>query len=214
MTSHSSTGDRNSFADAPSTETMSALQREKQLAVRLELGKQRVTLVAALVLYVGWLTLPHSGEFSGWELILGRGSFTIAEYIFATFLTFGVGILTTATVTTKRTVVGQLAWMTVTLACASSLFMAWMRSDSVETAGPGLWCGVLSAFLATIAFSVVTMRKTPEQLAAQESLRLEAGRLDEVGHMQMNARPVGEHATHTHLIDDRRKQAVLRHRDI
>ena len=68
---------------------------------------------------------------------------------------------------------------------------------------------MLATFLAFLAYSMVALRRSPEQKAAEAQVRATAGQLDEVGEFQpaINAAPRQEP-----IVDNRRKQAAERHR--
>ncbi|HDM2782476.1 TPA: hypothetical protein PZN16_002929, partial [Staphylococcus aureus] len=69
--------------------------------------------------------------------------------------------------------------------------------------------GMLATFLAFLGFSLVALRRSPEQRAAEEKVRASAGQLDEVGKFQSDiASPQPQEL----LVDDRRKKAAERHR--
>lgn len=196
---------------------------EKRAARRMSLDGQKWTLIASVVIWLAYLVLPHAGGVSGFEVTFVRPAATeagikITEYVYAVLIGLGIGVLTTLTLLTRRAVFGLTAWMLVTVGLFYAIFALWLRQtrssiDDGVNMGVGMYLSILGVLLAVIAYSMVALRRDPEQshLAAERAQREE---LDEVGLTQralmeqerrsMEGNPV--------LIDDRRQRAADRHR--
>lgn len=192
--------------------------REKRAATRLLLGRQLWLFVAALVLYVVSLLLPQAGDVRGFEVLLQleparEAGIKITEYVYATLIFLGVGVLTTLTLITRRTAVATVAWMITTVGLAYSIFAIWLRQtrasseDGVEM-NIGFWLSVLAVALAFFGFAFVVMRRSPEQAKLAQA-RAESENLDEVGRLQQDVNITAE--TNPLLVDDRRTRASERH---
>ena len=194
------------------------IQAERRIAKTMDLRNQVIPLIIAVVFYVAWLILPHSGGIHGFEIITfssaARENMSIAEFVFAILSTLGVGLCTTVTLITRRTVFGLIGWMAVTVAFAYSLFMVWMRGTRADGAEIGMWCGIISAGIATFAFSLVALRRSPEQLEAAQRAYEAAAKLDSVGQAQMDIRKDAAPEENELLVDDRRARAAERHQDV
>lgn len=199
-------------------------EAEKKAASRLSLGSYLWWLVAALVLYVVYLVVPHAGDVLGFEVTFRLpaavdAGIKITEYVFAWLMLVGLGVFTTLTVITRRTVFGLIAWMFVTVALFYSLFAMWLRmtrpssGDGVDM-GIGMLIAILAVVLAEIAYAMVALRRNPEQTRIAEE-RARHANLDEVGYAQreaMTERPADQ--PNPLLVDDRRRRAAERHKDI
>lgn len=190
---------------------MNAASEERDIAKTMELGGQKITLWIAVAAFVAFLFLPYADGIPGFkaafittDLGVQRTPFDI---IFTTLATAGVGILTTVTLLTKRATPGLIAWMMVTVAAANCLFILWLRGDSPHSPQLGFFCGLISVMLATIAYSLVALRRSPAQRAAEQHARVQAGQLDEVGRLQDSASSAKQQDTNPLLVDDRRAKA-------
>lgn len=192
--------------------------REKRAATRLLLGRQLWLFVAALVLYVVSLFLPQAGDVRGYEVLLQleparEAGIKVTEYVYASLIFLGVGVLTTLTLITRRTAVATVAWMISTVGLAYSIFAIWLRqtrasSDDGVEMSIGFWFSVLAVTLAFLGFAFVVMRRSPEQAELAQA-RAESENLDEVGRLQQDVNISAE--TNPLLIDDRRARASERH---
>lgn len=194
-----------------------AAAAEREAAKHMDLRNQFFTLAAAVVFFVAYLVLPHAGPARGYDFVFHTATgqqvgISLPETIFCLLMSVGVGVLTTAVLITKRAVFGLAAWMMVTVGFVSSIFVFWVRGSQSYGAEVGVWLGIFSMALATVAYSLVALRRSPQQLEAERRARAAAGQLDEVGHAQRQAqtKPVAE--TNPLFIDDRRAQAAQRHR--
>ena len=192
------------------------IQAERRSARTMDLRNQVIPLILAVIFYVAWLVLPHSAGIHGFQIITfsaeARESMSIAEFVFAVLATLGIGVFTTLTLLTRRALFGLLAWMLVTVGFAYSLFMVWMRGARADGAEIGLWCGIIAVAIATVSFSLVALRRSPEQLEAAHRARIAAAQLDEVGKAQMDIRREAAPEVNPLLVDDRRARATRRHR--
>ena len=192
------------------------IQAERRSARTMDLRNQVVPLILAVIFYIAWLILPHSAGIHGFQIITfsakARESMSIAEFVFAVLATLGIGVFTTLTLLTRRALFGLLAWMLVTVGFAYSLFMVWMRGARADGAEIGLWCGIIAVAIATVSFSLVALRRSPEQLEAAHRARIAAAQLDEVGKAQMDIRREAAPEVNPLLVDDRRARAARRHR--
>lgn len=193
--------------------------REKRVASRLDLGGRLWLFVAAVVLYVVSLFLPQAGAVRGFEVLLqldaaSDAGIKVTEYVYATLLFIGVGVLTTLTILTRRLAVAIPAWMIATVGMAYSVFALWLRQtrasagDGVDM-GLGFWLSLCAVFLAFLGFALTMFRRNPEQARLAED-RARSDNLDEVGRMQQQANISA--ANNPLLIDDRRSRATERHR--
>ena len=192
------------------------IQAERRIARTMDLRNQVIPLTIAVAFYLAWLILPHSAGIHGYEIITfsaeAREKMSIAEFIFAILATFGVGICTTLTLITRRALFGLVGWMLVTVGLAYSLFTVWMRGSRADGAEIGLWCGIIAVAIATVSFSLVALRRSPEQIEAAENARQAASQLDTVGQAQMDIRREAAPEVNPLLVDDRRERAARRHR--
>ena len=193
------------------------IQAERRSARTMDLRNQVIPLIVAVVFYVAWLILPHSAGILGFEIITfssdARETMSIAEFVFAILATLGVGVCTTLTLVTRRAIFGLIGWMLVTVGFAYSLFMVWMRGARADSAEIGLWCGIVAVAIATVSFSLVALRRSPEQMEAAQQAREAASQLDAVGQAQMDIRREAAPKDNPLLVDDRRARAARRHRN-
>lgn len=195
---------------------------EKNAGKRMTLGNQLYTLVAALLFYVFSLVLPHAGPTRGYDVLFqtsvaADAGIKITEFIYSILLFVGIGILTSATIITRRAVFGILAWMVTTVGFAYSLFAIWLRqtrssaTDGVEF-GVGMWVSLIAVALAFIAFSSVSLRRDDTQ-AELARARANTENLDEVGQAQRSVSVErGNTAEDIPTVeDDRRRRASERH---
>lgn len=194
-----------------------AVAAERRAAKTIELGAHRFALIVSVVLWIAYLLLPYAGEARGWEaLMLGTTSegvkISIVEAISAWLALIGVGVLTTATIVTRRTALALVAWMMTTVSFFANLWGFWYRDSATDGAGIGMYVGVLSTFIAFIVYCQVALRRSPEQLAAAERVREVSGQLDHVGVLQSEAATDVPAEENPLLIDNRRSQAASRHR--
>lgn len=187
-----------------------AAAAERKAARTMGLSGQVVTLAVALVFFVLYLVLNHTTGVRGFQVLAGVEGVSLMERIFAYGTSLGM-LGTVITLATRRTYVGWISWMFVGFSFFVALWALWALG-SESGAGIGFFCGVLADLVAFIGFSRVAMRKSPEQLAAQERMRAAAGQLDPVAAVQedIRATPVAEQ--NPLLIDDRRAQAAARYR--
>lgn len=194
------------------TKNNAAAQRERQAAKFMDLRGQKITLMVALVAFVGFLFLPYAGDIPGWQALVSPGDVQVGlmEKIPMVLSVVGLGILTTLTLITRRAVFGLVGWMMVTVAFFGSLWAFWFRGSTADAAQIGMWLLLLGNGLAFLAYCLVALRRSPEQEKAYAAARQEASQLDEVGQMQSEATIKEEE--NPLLIDDRRARAARRHR--
>lgn len=199
-------------------------REEKQAARTMTLGNHRWALLVALVLYLAYLVLPHAGSVLGFQVLLRMDAATeagikITEYIYAILLFLGLGVFTTLTVITRRTVFGLIAWMFSTVGLFYSVFALWLRqtrpvSEAENVTGIGLWLSIIAVALAVVAYSMVALRRDPRQKRIAEE-RARGENLDEVGFAQREARVSEQNTSYEAnplFADDRRRRAAERHR--
>lgn len=191
-----------------------AAQTERRAAQTMDLGEQKLTLWISVAAYIVYLIVPYAGSAHGWQ-VLSFGTtddgvkISLMETVSAWLALLGVGVLTTATLLTRRATCGLVAWMMVTVSLVVNLWGFWYRGSTADAPAIGMWVGMLATFLAFWGFSRVALRRTPEQRAAAEKARASAGQLDKVGKIQSDiASPLPQEM----LVDDRRKKAAERHR--
>lgn len=195
------------------------LARNEMLAAqRMHLGGARWALIASVLLFVVYLFLPHAGVARGWEVVFHQpaadaAQVAITERIFADLLGLGIGVFTVLLLLTQRATFGLVAWMMVTVAFFGSIFAFWLRGASEYPAGVGMFVGVAAAGLATLAYSTVALRRSPEQRSVAQERAQAAGQLDRVGQLQSQTRDESTARQNIELVDDRRRQAARRHND-
>ncbi|MDO5031676.1 hypothetical protein [Corynebacterium sp.] len=195
-----------------------AVKAERKSAQTIELGGHRITLIVSVVAFVAFLILPYAGDAHGWEdLMLGTTSegvdISIMEVISAWFALVGVGVLTTAVIIFRRTNLALVAWMLTTISFFLNLWGFWFRRASADGPSIGWALGMLASLLAFVVYSQVALRRSPEQLAAQQRVRETAGELDQIGVLQSEAATSLPAEENPLLVDDRRARAAQRHHE-
>ena len=199
------------------TTAQDAIAAERRAAKTIELGAHRYALIAAVVLWAAYLIFPYAGAAHGWEaLVMGTTAegvkISVVEAISAWLALLGIGVFTTATILTRRTSLALVAWMMVTISFFSHLWGFWYRGSAADGAAFGMYVGALATCVAFLVYCQVALRRSPEQLAAQERVREAAGKLDQVGLLQSEAATDLPAEQNPLLIDNRRSQAASRHR--
>lgn len=197
---------------------------EKQAARRMELGGHRWVLLVALALFLIYLVTPHAGHVLGYEVVLRLpesvdGDIKITEYLYAWLSALGIGVFTTLTLLTRRTVFGLIAWMLTVVALFFSLLALWLRqtrsvAEEDMSVGFGFFLSLIGVVLAVYSYSRIALRRSPEQAQLADA-RARDENLDEVGYMQREARTTRQHTsfeTNPLFVDDRRRRAAERHR--
>lgn len=202
----------------------SLAKKEKKAARRMSLDGQKWTLIVAVVIWLAYLALPHAGGVSGFEVTFLRPSaaeagIKITEYVYAILIGLGIGVLTTLTLITRRAVFGLVAWMLVTVGLFYSVFALWLRqtrstADDGVNMGVGMYLSIVGVALAVFAYSMVALRRDPEQSRIAEQ-RANSEELDEVGQAQRQLLEEERRSVQDNplLIDDRRQRAAQRHKD-
>ena len=196
------------------TAAQKAARAERRAAQTMDLGGHRVTLWIAVVAYILYLVLPYAGASHGWDaLTFGTTSsgvkISIMETVSAWLAVIGLGLLTPATLFTRRATPGLIAWMLVTVSFFANLWSFWFRGSTADGASIGMWIGALATLLAFLAYCMVALCRSPEQKTAEAQVRATAGQLDEVGELQSSIDTAPRQAA---FADNRRKQAAERHR--
>lgn len=209
-------------ASAASVRQLAA--EEKKAARRMHLGHHQYVLLAALLLYVVALLLPQAGSVRGFEVLLrmpaaAESGIKITEYIYSTLLFLGLGVFTTLTLITRRSVFGLIAWMFCTVGFPYSVLAIWLRQtrsssgDGVDLS-IGMWLSIVAVGLAFVVYCLVALRRDDRQKNLAES-RASQTVLDEVGYAQRSAMVTSQKSaedTNPLLEDDRRRRAAERHR--
>lgn len=197
---------------------------ERAAARRMSLDGQRWTLIAAVVIWIAYLVLPHAGSVTGFDVTFFRppaqaAGIKVTEYVYAVLIALGIGVFTTLTLLTGRAVLGLIGWMLVTVGLFYAIFALWLRqtrssADDGVNMGIGMYFSVLGVILAVVAYSMVALRRDPEQTRIAEQ-RARDEELDEVGLTQRELLDAERRSTEVNplLIDDRRRRAAERHRD-
>lgn len=204
--------------------TQDLAQAERKEAGRFDLSTYGKLLLAAWILFVGALLLPHGGNVRGWHVLTFQAKsmglkIGIAEVAFVLLGTLGVVVFGGLLLITKRTVFANISFLLCGMALFASLFGMWMRlQDRENTGGPGLGVGLLievfAVLFAVYALSFMVMRRSEAQQRIAEQ-RAQHDSLDAVGKAQQDvfgSRQYNQPETNPLLIDDRRKQAAQRHR--
>lgn len=214
--------------DAASTEESAAArllaEEEKRESARFFLGPQRWVLLAAVVVYVIGLFCPMITGVAGWQVVFfteaaSDAGAKVTEYLFAVLSFIGIAVLTTGVLVLRRTAIALAAWMFVTVALAESLFALWLRQTrpAVEDAygvGPGMILMVAAVIVGTATYSVIALRRSPEQRNVAKRRASTEG-LDRVGSAQrvlLDQQRERVAADNPLLHDDRRARAAERHR--
>lgn len=189
----------------------------RDAAKTMQLGGFTIPLSVALGLYVVSLFVPHAGGVAGWQFLLRTATVRemgtpLPETIYAILLAVGLGILTTIVLVTRRAAPGLAAWMMVTVGFVCSVFVYWMRETSAHPVQIGLYLGMVAALIATVTYSLVALRRNPEQVEVEQRVREAGPQLDEVGIVQSASGTDVKQAENPLLIDDRRQRAAERHR--
>ena len=209
-------------ADADKVRDLAA--QEKKAARRMTLGSHLYTLIAAVLIYVVALFLPQAGDVRGFEVLFRMSAaadadIKITEYIYATLIFLGLGVFTTLTLLTRRSVFGLIGWMLSTVGLGYSIFAIWLRQtrsssgDGVDL-GIGMWLSIIAVALAFFAYCMVALRRDDKQAELARS-RAEQDSLDEVGYAQRSAMVTRQNTSSEDnplLQDDRRRKAAERHR--
>lgn len=220
----SSSNHAHNARDLPDAEASRDLAAaEKKAARRMELGGHLWVLLAALVLFVIYLVTPHAGDVRGYEVVLRLpaavdGDIKITEYVYAWLSALGIGVFTTLTLITRRTVFGLIAWMLTTVALIFSLLALWLRqtrsvADQDMDMSVGFFLSLIGVALAVYSYSRIALRRSPEQAQLAEA-RAQDENLDEVGYLQREAMTVRQHTsfeTNPLFVDDRRQRATERY---
>lgn len=197
-------------------------QAERRASARIADTPARWVLAGCVALYAVALFLPFAGEASGWQILAVGGAArdaqtTIAEYLFAWFSLVGLGVLSTAALTTRRFTFAAVGWMVTTISLVFALMAVWLRRSSVaidtEGHGLGIHLAILAVFVAVFAYIPVVTRRGEEQEAAARE-RAAAQGTDQVALAQRAATERAERGQEDNplLIDDRRARAAERHR--
>lgn len=200
-------------------------QTEKHAARTMSLDGQRWTLIAAVILWIAYLVLPHASGVSGFEVTFAlpgarENGIKITEYVYAVLIGLGIGVFTTLVLVTKRAAFGLIGWMLSTVGLFYSVFAVWLRQtrpasgDGVDLA-VGMYLSILGVALTVFAYSMIALRRSPEQQSIAEA-RAASDDLDEVGRTQRELLEAERKHVEENplLIDDRRQRAAERHRDI
>lgn len=206
------------------TNTSDLAIKEKQAASTISLRFGRSYLIAAWVLFVVGLLLPHAGSLHGWQVLIWRRTIDgvqigITESVFVLLGTLAIVVSGGLLLITKRTVFANISFLLTGMALFASLLGMWMRlQDKENTGGPGLSIGfmlqVAAVIIATYALSCMIMRRSDEQKAIAQQ-RAENENLDEVGYAQRAAlvsQQQNTPETNPLFVDDRRQRAAQRHR--
>ncbi|MBK4179231.1 Rv2732c family membrane protein [Corynebacterium macginleyi] len=196
------------------TAAYQAAQAERRAAQTMDLQGQKLRLWISVAAYIVYLIVPYAGSAHGWQVLsLGTTDdgvkISLMETVSAWLALLGVGVLTTATLLTRRATFGLVAWMMVTVSLVVNLWGFWYRGSTADAPAVGMWVGMFATFLAFWGFSRVALGRSPEQRAAAEKVRASAGQLDKVGKIQSD---IASPQPPAMLVDDRRKKAAERHR--
>lgn len=194
----------------------SAHEAERVAAKHLDLRHQSITLTVAAVAFYLSLVLPYAGEARGWEALTlgvtaGGVHISIMEVVASWLRIIGLGVLTPLTLLMRRTNLGLVAWMMVTVAFFISLWGFWFRGSTADGAGIGMWLAVLASGAAFVAYSLVALRRSPDQQEAAQRARAAAGELDTVARLQSEVASTAPAEQNPLLVDDRRRQAAARY---
>ncbi|AKK06141.1 hypothetical protein CMUST_09120 [Corynebacterium mustelae] len=197
---------------------------EKKAAAKFSLDYFGKFMIGAWVLFVVGLLLPHGGVVHGWQVLTLQGEslglrIGIVEEFFVIVGTLGVVVFGGCLLLTRRTIFANISFLLTGIALFSSLLAMWMRLQDKEIlGGPGLGVGLLmevaAVIVATFALSYMILRRSDEQVRLAEQ-RQKHENLDEVGYAQRAAlvsQQQNTPETNPLFIDDRRQQAVARHK--
>lgn len=217
-TSKSTSNPEDNPAGTPPVHRSKPRDEVRDAAKSMQLGGSAIALAVALGLYVISLLLPHAAGLAAWQFLFRtsparEAGITLPETIYMLLMLVGMGILTSLVLITRRAAFGLAAWMMVTVAFVSSVFVYWMRETSPYSVQFGLYLGMASALIATVTYSLVALRRNPDQIAVEQRVREAGPQLDEVGIIQSSYGSAAQQGENPLLIDDRRKRAAERHRN-
>lgn len=193
---------------------------EKDAAKTLELGDKKGFLIAAVVLYVIGLVLPHIRGVAGWQVLFltdtaSDAGIRLAEYVFYILGAIGVFLFTLGTLTLRRTWMAWVAWIFSCVTLVYSVFAAWMRQTSTGTDETIVHIGMIVSTVATGAAvwglsSIILARSDRQRDIAQ--MRAEAGDLDAVSAAQgeLLRQQQNNPENNPLLVDDRRARVNRR----
>lgn len=194
-----------------------AAKEERRVGAHLDLEPVRWVLAGTWVVFVISLLLPHAGDITSWEVLaMQRGdAVRIPERVFVVLATVAVGVVGGLLALTKRTTVAMVGFLATGMALIAALLGLWSRIQLAETTGaPGVNVAMLLQAACVVVqlacICRVILKRTPEQLAAQERRAKAASQLDAVGAAQREASgdPLEVNPL---LVDDRRARARRRH---
>lgn len=187
-------------------------EQERHAARHVTLGTYKIPLIAAVVIWVVYLFVPHAGDIPGWQVTFltpaaHQAGIKVTESVYAVLMALGVGVLTTITLVTKNAKVALAAWLLSGMALMVSLLGLWLRQldDASLPMGIGFPLSIVAVIVCVFCYAKIIMRRNPEQQRIAEQ-RASSDNLDEVGLAQRDA--MGIHTDENpRFVDDRRRRA-------
>ena len=132
------------------TAAYQAAQAERRAAQTMDLRGQKLTLWIAVAAYIVYLIVPYAGSAHGWQVLSfgttdGGVKISLMETVSAWLALLGVGVLTTATLLTRRATLGLIAWMMVTVSFFVNLWGFWYRGSTADAPAIGIAPSILPA---------------------------------------------------------------------
>ena len=198
-------------------------QREYEVGRQVTVSGYQGILIAACVLWVLQMFVPHVEGVRGWQVALitetAQGAnIKIPEFIFVIMTSLGAGIFNLVYVITQRFFVIYAAWVCSGIGMFFSLLALWIRQTrpEEETTGAaqiGMYIGVAAVILAVVGLSSIVLRRSPEQQDIANR-RAATPNVDAVGLAQRRASSGTQESSWENnplFVDDRRQQASRRH---
>ncbi|WKD59116.1 hypothetical protein [Corynebacterium caspium] len=201
-------------------------KQEQQAARKILLKNSQIPLLLAVLLSWAMLGVDFISSTPAYTVLIfgeqeSANSIKSVEYIFVILGFIGAGILTPLVLLTRRTMLAIIAWMVSTLAAFFSLFALWLRltrpdSEAANSVETGYILLIAAVIICAITYSLVTLRRSPEQLELREKRQaIAAEEVDSIAALQaetLTSRNQNRAETNPLLVDDRRKKALQRAR--
>jgi hypothetical protein len=136
---------------------------QRRVERRIDPGTGALVVSVAVLVLLGSLMLPWTGDVAGWEVLSGTESLGLLPRLFA-FTALGFGVVGSALALATRW--WALAWVAA-LGCGFSVvdgvWAIWSRQIAVPeggtAAGPGLVVAVLAVLVLAVAWARIALRR-------------------------------------------------------
>ncbi|MBZ8177979.1 hypothetical protein GP475_06965 [Corynebacterium poyangense] len=197
--------------------------KEYKAAQSMNLGPKIWILGAIFLLWLISLFLPFTSTgIKGIDVLLltdkaRSGEIRITEYVYIYLITLGPGVFNGLLLLFRKTIFSWIAWM---FSCVGTFYVVlalWLRQTTEGSpsghASWGMYLSILPVIAATVVFSMIILKRDPEQLKLAQQRR-DHDVPDYVALNQreeLKSRAQQEWETNPLLVDDRRAQAHRRH---